>query len=57
MLEDNNPLPDGRTLGQARRDLQATQRSYRAISQFGLFFMFAGFVLQLGATIYGAKYG
>lgn len=55
MLEDNNRLPDGRTLGDARKDLQKSQKTYRKLSQLGLFFMFAGFVLQLGATVYGAR--
>ncbi|SDS26982.1 hypothetical protein SAMN05444158_1537 [Bradyrhizobium canariense] len=57
LLEVNNRLPDGRTLGQARKDLQETQKTYRRLSQVGFFFMFAGFVLQLGATIYGAHHG
>ena len=57
MLEDGNRLPDGRTLGEARKDLQESQKTYRKLSQLGLLFMFAGFILQLGATIYGARHG
>jgi hypothetical protein len=56
-LEDKNRLADGRTIGEARRDLKATQKTYKKLSQAGLFFMFGGFVLQLGATVYGARHG
>jgi hypothetical protein len=57
LLEDNNPTPDGKTLGHHRRKLEATKQTYKVLSQVGLFFMFVGFVLQFAATIYGAKYG
>jgi hypothetical protein len=55
--QDNNPTPDGKTLGHHRRKLEATKQTYKVLSQVGLFFMFVGFVLQFAATIYGAKYG
>jgi hypothetical protein len=57
MMQDNNPMPDGRTLGQHRKELGDTQQTYKTRSRVGLLFMFVGFVLQLGATIYGAMHG
>jgi hypothetical protein len=53
-LEDNTPGPDGRPIARQRNEAAGTQVTYRRIAMCGLFFMFLGFLLQLGSTFVSA---
>ena len=48
-LEDNTPLPGGRTVVENNRDVERNKERYSCMSKVGLAFVFFGFALQLSA--------
>ncbi|EJN31789.1 hypothetical protein PMI35_01278 [Pseudomonas sp. GM78] len=49
-LESENPMPDGRTVGDHEEDARKRKKRYQIASQLALTLMVIGFVFQLIAT-------
>lgn len=51
LVEDNNLLADGKTVGQHRTDAAARQVHYKRMSRVGLAFILVGFACQLAGEV------